>query len=300
MSQDPTHSAGLCALPSSCPPRAPGRPARATDRPPAPLWGPQRAQRDPVLLEGLSPSAWPPAPHGPVRSCRGAQLGRQRRGGRLPCLGPGGRVTAARGRTEGRAAGPHGAGAGDPDGLECPGWAGGALQEPWCRRHARAPTGVPVTSSCQAAPCPPGARSCAFCRFEEAKRRETSDTAREGRAALRDDRSTPGEARSRPHHVTPRAVPTPRLLGPLLPGDPRAGRPQGVPAPCPGLGETRRTGRQPPQTPRQPPPPRPRARCARTRGERGQPPGAGAECGEGATWLEAAGPSSHLASICKS
>lgn len=191
---------------------------------------------------------------------RGAQLGRQRRGGRLPCLGPRGRVTAARGRTEGRAAGPHGAGAGDPDGLECPGWAGGSSGA-----VVQAPTGVPVTSSCQAAPCPPGARSCAFCRFEAAKRRETSDTARGGRAALRDDRSTPGGARSPPPPRRPTGgSPRRGSWGALLPGDPRRWAAQGVPAPCRGLGETRRTGRQPPQTPRQPPPPRPRARCART------------------------------------
>lgn len=105
-------------------------------------------------------------------------------------------------------------------------------------------------------------------------------------ARLREERA------ARPHHVAPRAGPHASAPGALCSLEtPGAGRPQGVPAPCRGLGETRRTGRQPPQTPRQPPPPRPRARCAPTRGERGQPPGAGAECGEGATWLEAAGPS---------
>lgn len=113
----------------------------------------------------------------------------------------------------------------------------GALQEPWCRRHAQAPTGVPVTSSCQAAPCPPGARSCAFCRFEAAKRHETSDAARGGRAALRDDRSTPGGARSPPPPRRPTGgSPRRGSWGALLPGDPRRWAAPGRPRSLPGAG----------------------------------------------------------------
>lgn len=231
---------------------------------------------------------------------RGAQLGRQRRGGRLPCLGPRGRVTAARGRTEGRAAGPHGAGAGDPDGL-VPGLGGGLFRSrgagamPRRPQVCRSPRPVRQPAARQVHEAAP---SAGLRRRSDAKpltQRGEGELPSGTTARLREERA------ARPHHVAPRAGPHAAAPGALCSLEtPGAGRPQGVPAPCRGLGETRRTGRQPPQTPRQPPPPRPRARCARTRGERGQPPGAGAECGEGATWLEAAGPSSHSAPIRKS
>lgn len=191
-----------------------------------------------------------------------------------PCRGPGSHVLAARGRTEGRAAGPRRSRRWGP-GRVCSARAGrGALQEPGCRGRAWAPTGagghlvlvgqLRTRQVCEAAP---------FVRLEEVKRRETSHTAREGRVALLDDHSTPGDA----HSPSPPCHPTggSRRLSSWSPlcflETPGAGRPQGHSRPGllweslrPAGGWGSHRGGQHPQTPCRPTLPRPRAFCART------------------------------------